>query len=487
MSFMRCWCECTCCAGIKKSILGPKEANHPNPLAAAAGFSRGSSIGDGKTRGFSRQSSVASETEKLTLGPAGDHGHGHGHGEGPEWLYALNHQLEGGLASVLLLMATLVSLGLANYEKTAEWWCNYWTTLTGPEVGGHHLTAKLWVNEGLMTFFFFSVGLEIKRELMEGALASFGKALLPCIAAFGGIVMPMGIYYLINTNMEGGSMEGVTVPMATDIAFAMGVFSVFRNKMPEAAGPFLLALATVDDLGAIAVIVITGGGHIDTTYLGAAVVIILASIGMCKRGVRKSAIGFTVPAVALWYCLLRGGISADMAGVIIAMCIPMRCKGGKEVIERLINRWTAVSSIFILPLFALANCAVTIGGPTEDGMDLDDGSDFVSHGGAESYAVPLGVMGGLVLGKPLGIAGSSLLAVQLGVAAFPPGVSLKHVMVIGMLGGIGFTMCLFLTENSMTGTAAQQTKIAILIASGISTVISAAAMMMLTPPKKEKD
>jgi len=389
------------------------------------------------------------------------------------WLHQLNHTLESGAGSALLGVCALVSMVLANLSSTSESWTSIWSLHVGPPVGGHALTVKGWVNEGLMALFFFQVGLEIKKEMTEGALASVSQAALPCIAALGGMVVPMGIYAIINTSMSGGSLDGMTIPMATDIAFAMGVFSLFKKQMPSTSAPFLLALATADDLGAIAVIAVCFAGTISPVYLAASAATLLAAILLGRKGFHGSSWFFVVPGVGLWYFMLRGGINADVAGVLVALCVPMRCLAGSEVVERLIHRWAPVCAMFILPVFALANCAVTLGGG-------DSGEE------STSYAVPMGVALGLMLGKPLGICGFTMIACKLGVSKMPEGMKTSHLVIVGMLGSIGFTMCLFLIECSLTGPVASITKLSVLLASVLSAALSAFAMAMLPPAPKIK-
>lgn len=388
------------------------------------------------------------------------------------WFVRLQRHLDAGLGSALLLLASAVSLSLANYGPSQSSWLSFWAQRLGPSIGTHALTARGWVNEGLMAMFFFSVGLEIKQELVSGCLASPRKAALPCIAALGGMVMPMAVYWVCNATMPGGSISGISVPMATDIAFAMGVFHAFRSRMPESAGSFLLALATVDDLGAIVVIAACFAGQVVPGYLAAAVGMLCAA-AMIGRRQLKSTRGLVLPSVGLWYCLLRGGINADIAGVLAAFCVPLKSKSGEEVVERLIPRWSACSALIILPLFALANCAVPLG-------FLQNASGSTSTLPAQCVAVPMGIFLGLLLGKPLGIFGFSWLSVKAGFARMPPSMSMVHLGIISMLGAIGFTMCLFLIENSLSGKVAQVAKIAV-FAGSISGAVVSAVVMALQP------
>jgi len=323
--------------------------------------------------------------------------------------------------------------------------------------------------------FFFNVGLEIKAELIEGALSSPSKAALPCIAAMGGMVVPMGVYFIINKMMVGGSMDGLTVPMATDIAFAMGVFSLFKKSMPASSSPFLLALATADDLGAIAVIAVVFAGTINWTMLGLAAATLIAAAIIGSKGISGSAWFFVVPGVGLWYFMLVGGVNADVAGVLVALCVPMQCSKNYDVVHRLVERWTPVCTLFILPVFALANCAVNLGG----------GDDGESQEGA--FTVPMGIALGLMIGKPLGIFSFTWVSCKLGLSHMPKGMKNSHLLAVGILGSIGFTMCLFLIECSLSGPVASMSKLFVLLASVASAAVSGIYMTMLPAAVEEKN
>jgi len=224
-------------------------------------------------------------------------------------------------------------------------------------------------------------------------------------------------------------------------------------------------LATVDDLGVIAVIAVVFAHHICPMYLAASAAI-LAGTALLGRARRESSKGFILPACAMWYCLLKSGVSADIAGVLVAFCIPMRSKSGKEVLGRLAHSWSMWSSLIILPIFALANCAVPL--------------SFSSLGGGASLATPVavstGIFFGLLIGKPLGIFGSSYLAIKAGIAPMPAGMTKRHLAMMGILGGIGFTMCLFLIQESMHGPLAQMSKISVFISSAASAIVGAYLM-----------
>jgi len=392
----------------------------------------------------------------------GDHGD-HGHGEA-DWLDKLNDKVDGGIGSGMLLAATVVSICLAN-SGMAVAWLDFWNTPSGVTIGQHVLSKRLLVNEGFMSLFFFMVGLEIKNELVDGSLADIRQAVLPCIAACGGMIVPMAIYALVNTAAgPAGSMAGVTVPMATDIAFAMGVFGAFAGKFPAAVSAFLLTLATVDDLGAIAVIATCFATHVQTAYLAAAAGVQGLLLFMNNKRVVSGKSYFAV-GFAMWWLLVQGGINADIAGFCAGLCV-WGGKGDTHNIHRLVKYWKPICGLAIMPLFALANCAVPIVGPAA-----------AASAGAAKMPVALGIGAGLIIGKPLGIMGFTALAVKLGIATYPEGMVKAHLPIVGLLGGIGFTMCIFLIEQAIPpGLTSTMSKVAVMVASATCAVLGAGLM-----------
>ena len=384
--------------------------------------------------------------------------------------------LDKGLGSVLLLAATAASLMLANSALSGGF-IGFWEHFHfGPSSIGLHLNAHEWVNEGLMALFFFNVGLEIKREFVYGSLSNFRAALLPCVGALGGMLAPMGVYLALNM-APGGVAAGWAIPMATDIAFAMGVYNFFKNRMPPAVATFLLTLATVDDLGAIAVIAVCFAKGIVPAYLGAAVALMGLMTVACKKNVTNLAVHAAL-GVALWFALLKGGINADIAGVISALCIPAGAAAPEgshahkmdvdsekvTLLDDLIHTLHPISSILIMPLFALANCAVPV--------------NAEAMGGIMTTPVGTGIMFGLLLGKPIGIAGLCWLSTKVGMCSFPAGMNFKHLVTVGILAGIGFTMSLFLIEQALVGMpmVSATAKLAILCSSGIAATVGGVAM-----------
>uniref|UniRef100_A0A6U4EXD0 Na+/H+ antiporter NhaA n=1 Tax=Phaeomonas parva TaxID=124430 RepID=A0A6U4EXD0_9STRA len=392
----------------------------------------------------------------------------------PKWLQKLAKAQESGLGSAALLAATALSLSLANSAPTSAAWLNFWSSPMGPAIGGHALSPRGWVNEGLMTLFFFVVGLEIKQELRLGSLSSPKKALLPCIAALGGMAVPMLVYLGVQMlpAMAGGSLTAVTVPMATDIAFAMAIFGFFRTRMPPSASVFLLTLATVDDLGAIFVLATCFASNIAPKFLASAAGV-TAGLGSYGRTKATDLRIFATGTAALWWCLLRAGVGADIAGVIAALCISTRAVVGNEPLtEKLITWLSPIATFLVMPAFALANTAVPLSGI------LNAGTGAV----AQTVAPAMGILFGLLVGKPLGIFGATWLATRLGMAEMPVGMTKRHLGVVSVLGAIGFTMCLLLTEVAMPTALQPLPKLAVLTASAAASVAGAVAMWRM--PKR---
>lgn len=389
--------------------------------------------------------------------------------------------IEKGVGTVLLLAATALSLTLANLPAVSHTWVSLFEIEAGPRSLGLHLSLREWVNEGVMALFFFVVGLDIKREFVHGSLASLRAAALPCFAAIGGMLAPIGIYVAVNLLRVDGVLNGWAIPMATDIAFAMGVFNAFKRKMPAGVSAFLLTLATVDDLGAIAVIAICFAGSISVKFLGAAAAAVGALAQLDRMKSTNMPAYFTITAV-LWYCLLMGGINADIAGVVAAFCVSTKAPAPKStgaepegdtekpsLVDHLIWKLTPASALFVMPVFALVNTCVPF--------------DASAIGSLLGMPVASGIMLGLLLGKPLGIAGASVLGVQLNLAQWPKGVGASHVLTAGMLGGIGFTMSLFMIEQSLTSALQKSAaKIAILTGSSVA-ALAGAAMMAVRPSR----
>ena len=367
------------------------------------------------------------------------------------------------LGGVVLLAATTVALvwanvSLASYEQL---WSTHLTV--GAAEFALTETFRQWVNDGLMTVFFFVVGLEIKRELVRGELRDPRTASLPVLAAIGGMAVPALLYVAYNAGGVGSGGWGI--PMATDIAFAVALLAIVGSRVPSNLKLFLLTLAIVDDVGAIAVIVLFYSGSISSTWLlGAAGA--LTAIVILQRLRVPYALAYVLPAVLLWVCVLESGVHATIAGVALGLLTPARPFGGREVIEPLEARLHPWSCLAIVPLFALANAGVFLGGG--------------SIARAANSPIAWGIVLGLVVGKPLGIFATTVLALRLRLGRLPDGVRLVHVLAAGVAAGIGFTVSLFVANLAFGGSRLTAAKVAILIASVISGILGVTLLRATT-------
>lgn len=330
----------------------------------------------------------------------------------------------------LLLVAALIALGWANSPASdgyARLWETELTLGTGPL--GVTETMRHWVNDGLMTLFFFVVGLEIKRELVIGELRDRRAAALPVLAAAGGALLPVAIFLTVVGGTTG--RNGWGIPMATDIAFAVGVLSVLGGRVPAGARVFLLSIAIVDDMIAIAVIAVFYSGTIEAGWLAATGAGLAAVVTLRRLGV-----GVIWPylllGVGVWYAIHASGLHATIAGVALALLAPARSYRGRDVVAVLERRLHPVSAYLVVPVFALANAGVDLGGEA-----LAD---------AAASRLAWGVATGLFAGKLLGISLVTLLAVRLRVGVLPSGVTIPHVWGLAALAGIGFTVSLFIAD-----------------------------------------
>ncbi len=400
---------------------------------------------------------------------------------------------------VVLVLATIVALIWAN-SPWKESYFDLWHTHLAVTIGSHSINLDLqeWVNDGLMAIFFLVVGLEIKRELVEGELREPRTAMLPAVAALGGMVVPAGIYVAIN--LGGAGVHGWGIPMATDIAMAIGVVSLLGSRVAPSLKLFLLALAIVDDIGAILVIAFFYSDNINFVGLEIAVLIVLVIVVMRWRRVRFISL-YLLAGVALWLALFESGVHATIAGVILGLLAPTRPFRQRELIdadalldistpeaatetailaresisvvewmEYLLHPW---SSFLIVPLFALANAGIPI--------------DSTSINNALSSRITWGVIVGLVVGKFVGIVGTSWIATRIGIGTLPAGASWRGIIGVGVLGGIGFTVSIFVSglafgDNPILETDA---KLGILAASFIAAVIGALLLSRGRPTEPE--
>lgn len=347
----------------------------------------------------------------------------------------------------LLIGCTALSLLVAN-SSWGESYAHFWHY---PFAG---LTVELWINDGLMAVFFLLVGLEIEREIYIGELSTFRLAILPIIAALGGMLVPAGIHLLLNNGTPTAS--GAGIPMATDIAFALGILSLAGKAVPPAIKVFLTALAIIDDLGAILVIALFYTEQLSILYLSIALLTFALLFFMGKKGITRGWV-YGIGGLVLWYCMFRSGVHATISGVLLAFAIPFGKGGNQSLSARLQHFLHPIVAYFIVPVFALANTGIILSGEI-----------LHTLGSVNS----LGIMMGLTLGKPIGIVLFSAVAVQIKTASLPSGVAWKHIMAAGMLAGIGFTMSIFITILAFPDSATiVSSKVAILVASLLSAFI----------------
>jgi NhaA family Na+:H+ antiporter len=359
-------------------------------------------------------------------------------------------------AGILLIVATITSLLLAN-SPIAEQYISFWRTEIGSNLHGFYLKHSLtgWINEALMTVFFLMVGLEIERELYIGELSSRKRAMLPVMAALGGMIFPALVYLLFNFNHP-ESISGVGIPTATDIAFAIAIMGLLGDRVHPALKVFLTALAIIDDLGAIIVIGIFYGNGFSGLYLLLTALICFALYLLNRKGNENFWI-YLILGLFLWFCMLHSGIHATLAGVILAFALPFKSGSPATLSYRIEHKIQWPVTYIILPLFALSNTAIAIN------------SEIT---GALFSPESLGIFFGLLIGKPIGIFFFSLLAIRLGIASLSSSINKTMLFGAGILGGIGFTMAMFVDNLAFTDT--QQIdlgKISILLASTTAAVL----------------
>lgn len=357
----------------------------------------------------------------------------------------------GKAGGAILILCTLVSLAIAN----SAWGSSYLGFWHIP-LGG--LSVELWINDALMAVFFLLVGLELKRELVNGELSDLRTALLPILAAAGGIAVPASIHFALNGGTP--TQAGMGIPMATDIAFALGVLALLGKRVPASLKVFLAALAVMDDLGAIIVIAVFYTAQLSVAYLLGALAVFVA-LRLMNTRLRVPALWpYLLGGALMWFLMLKSGVHATIAGVLLAFTIPYSAQEDDAAspshrLEHVLHKPVA---FLILPIFALANTGIVIG------------ADWA---GELSSLNSLGILVGLVLGKPVGILLFSFAAVAIGVCRLPLDLAWRHVLGAGMLGGIGFTMSIFITNLAFVGHAdiINASKMSILAASVIAGTI----------------
>nr|NDG07424.1 Na+/H+ antiporter NhaA [Oxalobacteraceae bacterium] len=327
-------------------------------------------------------------------------------------------------SGLILIACTVLSLALAN-STLGPTWLAIWNT----DLGG--LSLSHWINDGLMAIFFLLIGLELERELYVGELSSFRNALLPVVAAAGGMAAPALIHYVFNAGLP--TQAGIGIPMATDIAFALGALALLGTRVPPALKVFVVAFAVIDDLGAIVLIALFYSGDLSVTHLLGGLAIWGLLLILNRFGRVQSLPIYLLGGVVMWALMLKSGVHATIAGVMLAFAIPFWTseRDKPSASHRLENRLHKPVTLLILPLFALANTGVVFDGSLLSSM-LDQNS--------------IGIMSGLVVGKPVGILLFALGALWIGWCVLPEDLNWRHVLGAGMLGGIGFTMSIFITN-----------------------------------------
>ena len=352
---------------------------------------------------------------------------------------------------LLLVACTIVSLLVANSTLGPNY-LQFWHT----NLGG--LSIEQWVNDALMAVFFLFVGLELERELYSGELSDFRNALLPIIAAVGGIVVPALIHFAFNAGTS--TQAGAGIPMATDIAFALAVLAMLGSRIPASLKIFLTALAVIDDLGAIVVIAVFYTDAVSVAYLLGAFGVYALLLMFNRMFKVFSLYPYLIGGAIMWFLMLKSGVHPTIAGVLLAFAIPFSAKAEDESSpsHRLENLLHKPVAFFILPAFALANTGIIIASGWESGL---------------LSANSIGIVAGLVIGKPVGIVVLSAIAVAFGICKLPSDLKWSHIFGAGMLGGIGFTMSIFIANLAFSNNAAaiNVAKMAILGASSIAGIL----------------
>ena len=332
-------------------------------------------------------------------------------------------------ASGLLLIAAAALALIINNSPLSHYYTAFLDVPVAVQIGALQIAkpSLLWINDGLMALFFLLIGLEVKRELLDGQLSRPSQVILPGAAAIGGMVVPALIYWFINKDFP-DAHGGWAIPLATDIAFALGVLALLGKRVPVSLKLFLMTLAIIDDLGAIIVIAVFYSSELSGVSLMLAAACLVVLIAMNRMGVIKIA-PYMIVGLILWVCVLKSGVHATLAGVTLAFCIPLRTRNSEPSplmgIEHALHPWVAYG---ILPLFAFANAGVSL-----TGVNLHS---FTHH-------VPIGIAAGLLIGKTVGVFGLTWIVIKTGLAALPTGANWGQLFGVAILCGIGFTMSLF--------------------------------------------
>ncbi|HGJ5876018.1 MAG TPA: Na+/H+ antiporter NhaA [Arsenophonus sp.] len=372
-------------------------------------------------------------------------------------------------SGVLLIIAAILALIMAN-SPIQGLYQQFLNIPLAIKIGALDIDKSflLWINDGLMAIFFLVVGLEVKRELVEGSLAGRDKAIFPAVAALGGMLIPAIVYLFFNAT-DDIARRGWAIPAATDIAFALGIMALLGKRVPTELKVFLLALAIIDDLGVIIIIALFYTKSVSLMALGLAILSLLVLIWMNWRKVENTS-AYLFVGIILWVCILKSGIHATLAGVIVGFVIPFkRYKNNSpsEQLEHFLHPWVAY---LILPLFAFTNSGIQLSGITLNDL---------------ASALPVGVALGLLIGKPTGIFLFSWLALKLGVAKLPAKINVKQIFAVSVLCGIGFTMSIFIVSLAFAGLDNFSTyaRLGILIGSTLAAILGLLLLNSVLPKK----
>ena len=368
-------------------------------------------------------------------------------------------------AGILLMIAAVLALAASN-SPLLSYYKGLLSTPVEVQVGSLEIAKPLilWINDGLMAIFFFLIGLEIKREILQGELSSFDKAALPIFAAIGGMAGPALVFLSLNAG-NAATVDGWAIPAATDIAFALGVLLLLGSRVPVSLKIFLLAIAIIDDLGAIMIIALFYTSDLSVMALGLAALGVASLVLLNRMGIKTIA-PYALIGTAIWVCVLKSGVHATLAGVVTALAIPIHGKDERSQsplhkLEHGLHPWVAFG---VLPIFAFANAGVSLTGVSF--------ADLMSP-------LPLGIALGLFFGKQIGVFGATALAVKSGIARKPEGANWLHLYGIACLTGIGFTMSLFIGTLAFDAAdQLDQVRLGVLLGSLMSAVAGVALLLL---------
>lgn len=375
------------------------------------------------------------------------------------------------VGGLLLLFCTLISLAVAN-SPMGENYVEFMHHKLDASIVHHSLNMSIehWVNDGLMTIFFLMVGLEVERELYVGELADFKRAVLPVVAAMGGMLIPSLIHFAFNHGTA--TQAGFAIPMATDIAFALGMLSLAGKRIPTSVKVFLAALAIIDDIGAIIVIALFYTKTVLLAWLGSALGIFILLLVLNRLKVKHLAF-YLVPGAVMWYCFLQSGVHATLSGVLLAFAIPFHNNDQENVSLKLQHALHKPVAFIIIPVFALVNTAIML---PQNFKDVIFSSNSV------------GIMLGLFIGKVIGIVAFPFALIKAGKAKLQPGITVPLLIGIGFLGGIGFTMSMFISNLAFADSSVvTASKLSILMGSALSAIAGLVIMVSFNNRHKQND